>query len=440
MSAASPEEMAAAQRIRAAAGDISLSRFEPGLLRKVWIIAVDCLYGLWVCVLGLAPVLVDYIYTHLFLSRKDRLPASVAALVDPAVYSRLAGYTVVSVEYKNSEEQHANSTDRAWLRVTKEDGEVCEVFAKVHSQNLLVRTFFFMFPVYDNELNAYATLSFPVMTPKPHVVRWSRSRFTLILEDLRAHGDVTLPNLWMNPPATRQLAESILDSLARIHAKFWGKPPAGIWTDKTRPYFGKQIGFYTMWKVKRSIPENAFPADVRKTFASALWHWGSLRTHWSKTAQTMAHGDAHMGNYFIRDDDGSIGMFDFQCLTHEHCMRDVTYFMCSSLPEELTASSEKDLIKFYLSRLAAHLGDAPSDAAGAAVPTFDEAWYEYRNQSLYALFAFVFSGGFSNLMDECVWGETEKRKRKRHGRDTEETRKRQGRDREEKGGRGNGSA
>jgi hypothetical protein len=93
------------------------------------------------------------------------------------------------------------------------------------------------------------------------------------------------------------------------------------------------------------------------------------------------------------------------------------------LPEELTASSEKDLIKFYLSRLTAHLGDAPSDAAGAAVPTFDDAWYEYRNQSLYALFAFVFSGGFSNLMDECVWGETETRKR-RHGRDTEETRKR----------------
>ena len=238
----SPAEVAAAARIRAATAAHLLAPHEPGLLRKVWILLIDCLWGLWVCIIGIGPVLLDFARTNLCQSRKNRLPTSVKELTDPAVYSRLAGYKVVAVEYKNSEEQHANSTDRAWLRVTKEDGEVCSVFAKVHSQNLLVRTFFFMFPVYDNELNAYATLSFPVMVPKPHVVRWTRSRFTLILEDLRAHGDVTLPNLWMNPPASRQLAESILDALARVHAKFWGEPPAGIWTDKTRPYDTLYIG------------------------------------------------------------------------------------------------------------------------------------------------------------------------------------------------------
>ena len=65
-----------------------------------------------------------------------------------------------------------------------------------------------------------------------------------------------------------------------------------------------------------------------------------------------------------------------------------------SLPESLTATSEKELIHFYISRLKVHLG-----SRSAAAPSFEECYQEYRNQSLYAMFAFVFSGGFSNLMD-----------------------------------------
>ena len=145
--------------------------------------------------------------------------------------------------------------------------------------------------------------------------------------------------------------------------------------------------------VRNWCEPNLIPDDVNEAYKQALWHWVKLRQWYSKESghHCMVHGDTHMGNWFIRKDK-SIGTFDFQVFSREHCMRDVTYFLSCSYSEDL-AQDEKPLIDFYLSELAKY------GVPKASVPSFDEAWLQYRMQLWGTLYAFVFSGGFADLMD-----------------------------------------
>jgi hypothetical protein len=191
----------------------------------------------------------------------------------------------------------------------------------------------------------------------------------------------------------QKLGHQVLTSLAKIHAKFWGAPAKGVWTDANRPYFGIGMGIYTLFNVERTCKKGLVPAEVHEVFVQALYHWPAIRAFYSRAGpHTMCHGDAHMGNFYIKPD-GSIGTFDFQVLCEEHPMRDVAYFLASSYDGDLLEKEEKDLIRFYLSKLV-EFGVPQAEA-----PSFEDAWFMYRMQLFYAMYAFVFSGGFANLMD-----------------------------------------
>ena len=56
-------------------------------------------------------------------------------------------------------------------------------------------------------------------------------------------------------------------------------------------------------------------------------------------------------------------------------MRDVAYFLCTSLPTELRRQEERDLLERYREGLA---------AAGQALPPFDDTWRDYRRFALIA--------------------------------------------------------
>ena len=75
-------------------------------------------------------------------------------------------------------------------------------------------------------------------------------------------------------------------------------------------------------------------------------------------------------------------------------MRDVAYFLSSSYDPDLLEQDEQRLIRFYLKKL------VDFGVPAEEIPTFEEAWFAYRMQLFYALYAFVFSGGFANLMDQ----------------------------------------
>mmetsp|Transcript_17558 Transcript_17558/g.21274 ORF Transcript_17558/g.21274 Transcript_17558/m.21274 type:complete len:407 (+) Transcript_17558:141-1361(+) len=369
------------------------SKFEPSLLLKLKIATVEQLYCLYLIIIKGLPFVLDVLKNRFLLSKEKQLPSSVASLLDHNLYSRISGRKVKKVEYSDRLEQHANSTDRAWFKVIYVNNgkeEESYVFAKTQAKTFFVRAIMCIFDVYRNELDTYANVKMPVLTPGVHVATWTPSRFVLAMDDLRKE-KVEFPNLW-EKHVDKALGKKVLSTLSKIHAKFWGNVPKGAWNDKTRPYKGKVMGLYTLYVVNKRCP-GLIPDDVCKVFSQALWHWDTIRDFYSRSyPKTMCHGDTHIGNFYITKE-GEVGTFDFQCKAEEHPMRDVTYFLSCSYPEENLERDEKELIRYYLSELEAN------GVPKSQIPSFENCWLQYRMQPFYTMYAFIFSGGFSDLMD-----------------------------------------
>lgn len=365
--------------------------YEPSFLQKLFLVVTEQLYCFLQLLVNGVPFARSVLHTHLLQSKDERLPGKISDLLDPKTFSRLSGRPVSKVEYSFRLEQHANSTDRAWFKVRYDDQEDdAHVFAKVQAKNVFVRTLMCIFDVYRNEINTYSSLEMPVVTPRVHIAKWTPSRFVLALEDLR-HEEVEFTNIW-ETVVDVPLAQQVLSSLAKIHAKWWNCAPDGCWKKGKRPYMPKLQGILTLYSVDKRCP-GLIPPDFFQMFKTALWHFDQIRAFLDRsTPKTMVHGDSHMGNFYIRKD-GVVGAFDFQVNSEEHPMRDVTYFLGCSYPEENLARDEKDLIRFYLTQL--QQNGVPQDS----LPTFEECWLQYRMQSFYTMYAFIFSGGVADLMD-----------------------------------------
>ena len=67
---------------------------------------------------------------------------------------------------------------------------------------------------------------------------------------------------------------------------------------------------------------------------------------------------------------GEVGFFDWQVASCAPGMRDVSYFLCNSLPAELRGAHERELITRYLEGL---------KAAGVGAPGWNEAWQRYND-------------------------------------------------------------
>ena len=82
-----------------------------------------------------------------------------------------------------------------------------------------------------------------------------------------------------------------------------------------------------------------------------------------------------------------MGMLDFQAVHWGKGVRDVQYFLIDSLPVDVLARHEQDLVKYYVERRAVH---------GEPI-NFDLTWQEYRGFTYHTLMTIVVSIGFGAL-------------------------------------------
>jgi hypothetical protein len=90
---------------------------------------------------------------------------------------------------------------------------------------------------------------------------------------------------------------------------------------------------------------------------------------------------------------GKSGFLDWQVVRRGQGMRDVSYFLVSSLPTELRRTNEKDLIMLYLDSL---------QDAGISAPTFDQAWEQYRLHTFYTWIAQIVTAAAGTLQEERI--------------------------------------
>jgi len=101
----------------------------------------------------------------------------------------------------------------------------------------------------------------------------------------------------------------------------------------------------------------------------------------------LIHGDSHLGNFFVSGDE--MGMLDWQAAQWGKGIRDVQYMLIDSLPAEVLAAHEEELVRFYLSAL----------AANGVTLGFDEAWEQYRAYSFQTFMTIVVSLGLGAMTE-----------------------------------------
>jgi len=90
---------------------------------------------------------------------------------------------------------------------------------------------------------------------------------------------------------------------------------------------------------------------------------------------TLCHNDVHVKNWYALPGD-KMGLSDWQCLSFGDWSRDLAYVVSSALTVEDRRRWERELIQYYLDRLA---------EGGVKGIGFDFAWTNYRRELLSAL-------------------------------------------------------
>lgn len=195
-------------------------------------------------------------------------------------------------------------------------------------------------------------------------------RETIVLEDLRATHDHPP---WPLPPSKHQ-CDLALDALVRVHTHWWEAPTLGRG-------IGEPHTVESLTAMVRDIAAHlpafadalgdALTAQDRlvfeSVFGSALRPWLRLT---DRRALTLAHGDAHTGNFlFPRSGRGPAFLVDWQLWHADLGARDLAFFIALHWNASRRRDLEKPLLKYYHEGLMAGRVDGY---------TFDELWLDYR--------------------------------------------------------------
>jgi hypothetical protein len=182
-------------------------------------------------------------------------------------------------------------------------------------------------------------------------------------------------------PMTREAVESQLGLLARMHGRFLVGPElkgslSHLFTFRDRfARLDRDHNFRTCCEGGFLAAEEVVPPRL---FARAAEVWpATLRSvaRQAELPETFTHSDLHLKNWYKRDV-VTMGLSDWQSAGKGSWARDIAYTISTALPTEDRRAMERDLIAFYLDRLA---------ATGAPVPSFDQAFDDYREQLLSVL-------------------------------------------------------
>jgi aminoglycoside phosphotransferase (APT) family kinase protein len=243
-----------------------------------------------------------------------------------------------------------------------------------------------MSPFYANETAFYRMLrpSLDIEAPLCLGADFSpdTNRFGILLEDLTAR-QATFPNV--TQPIRPDTIKPLLDTLAKLHATFWNasrfsKDLAWVETHLAGGVANLMNNLAPAY-IQREIDTENFKRELvqklRTTGLQLLAGVQAVQRHQSTLPQTLLHGDTHLGNTYLLPD-GAGGLLDWQLMVRGHAMHDVNYLITTALNIADRRAQERDLLNYYLDRLATH--------HGKPVLSFNDAWLEYRRALVWGVY------------------------------------------------------
>lgn len=231
------------------------------------------------------------------------------------------------------------------------------VFCKA-AANAQTRTVLAQFGSSEAEVKFYRNVQLKLDIPTPQCFFSGYNSETyayfLVLEDL---GDkVKFPDQTYS--LSRPEAFAMVDSLARLHSRFYEDPALG---GASLPF----LRWHDWWnRLNAAAPGFALCCDEAFQACDFLMPSRLYRRHaevWGRTIdaaqahrtlpQTLLHSDVHLKNWFI-DQTGRFGLHDWQLTTIGHWSRDLVYALVTSLDVEQRRQWFDDLLRYYLERMA----------------------------------------------------------------------------------------
>ena len=222
----------------------------------------------------------------------------------------------------------------------------------------------------------------PVRTPRVYLAAQAQDStdFVLVMEDLL---DCTAVDQITG--MTLEQAESVVDGLARFHGWSWGRDEfLGGSADRFWPVDSEagaalqgQYGqlFARVWGMRRDALSELLSAkavDVGDRYAE-------LQPDLVRALsgpRCLTHGELRADNLFF-DGEGQPVLFDFQAAQQECGVRELQYLLGTSLPEEVLAANEADLLRRYVEGLRAQGVDYDTKQASSqytAAATYNLLW------------------------------------------------------------------
>ena len=305
--------------------------------------------------------------------------ADLSRTIDAARLSSLLGVPVTQVEVLDDSSGSAN---RLRLRLTYGDpapGLPERLFLK---RNLA--RFSFPSEMYSTEVRIYRDVlpKLPIEQPACYAIeaREGDVEFIIVMEDVATRPGARIGHVL--EPATPDEVDSLLATLAGLHAAWWDdqrlsselpwlQPP----THHAAMRFWLQAGPRL---VRRHVTSGHRAALVNKQQwrEARLWPaFERLVAADEDGPHTLLHGDVHASNvYYVTGGPG--GLLDWQLSLRGCWALDVAYLLITALTEQDRRSCERSLLQAYLERLR---------AAGVDAPPAGEAWRRYRQNALYGV-------------------------------------------------------
>ncbi|MFV2178545.1 phosphotransferase family protein [Actinomadura sp. LOL_016] len=254
------------------------------------------------------------------------------------------------------------------LRLDGADGVPRRLVAKLAAEDEAARAF--LWPVYRAEVSFYRDLAatVKVRTPRCHhaAISEDHTSFVLLLDDL--HPAVQGDQL---AGCTPERAAGAVANLAGLHGPRWcdstllDLPWLNAVGDDDAAQLGEVFGPAVETFVERFAGELA-DRDVRtlRDTAEAIAAWVVGRPE----RFGPVHGDYRLDNLLFGDD-GRVTAVDWQTIGVGHPLRDLAYFLGTSLRPDDRAARERDLVGVYHAELRRH---------GVTGYDLDDCYDDYR--------------------------------------------------------------
>jgi Ecdysteroid kinase-like family len=274
------------------------------------------------------------------------------------------------------------------------------LFVKLPMEALATRWFFSIISVWrlESYFFRHVAHTLPLRTPLTYATRCQGTRFYLVQENLHEDPNVELftnPDMLAGPSLA--LVYRCLDTFARLHASHYGLNAQErenllplryhLFLSPTMGSVSRMLNRFALNPCMKKQP-GVIPQEVVQAYQRSINHWDALLAYWFCGPLSLLHGDSHLGNFFVSGDE--MGMLDWQAPHWGKGIRDVQYFLIDSLPVDVLAAHERELVEYYVQRRAHY---------GAAI-NLQQTWQEYRSFTFHTLMTIVVSIGFGAMNKE----------------------------------------